>query len=205
MRRIWLSAALLALIGVFTVGAIAIAHGGGKRNGLKANLSGYQETPSLSTPATGRFKAKVNGDQINYKLSYSGFTTPVLFAHIHFAQFGVDGGVAAFLCGGGGKPACPQGSGEVSGTIVASDVVGPANQGIAPGEIAELIAAMRAGFTYANVHSEAYPDGEIRGQIGGKHFGFGKFGKFGKKNGFGNGDHGKKGDDEGNGRHGDDD
>ena len=45
----------------------------------------------------------------------------MLFAHIHFAQEGVNGGVAAFLCGGDGKPACPQGSGTVTGTIVADE------------------------------------------------------------------------------------
>ena len=27
-----------------------------------------------------------------------------LFAHVHFAQRGVNGGVSFFLCGGGGKP-----------------------------------------------------------------------------------------------------
>jgi hypothetical protein len=189
MRRIWLSAALAALIALFAAGTIAIAGGGGKR-ALKASLSGYQETPSISSPATGRFKAKINGDQIAYKLSYSGFTSTVTAAHIHFAQFGVPGGIAAFLCGGGGKPPCPQ-SGEISGTITATDVVGPADQGIAPGEIVELIAAMRAGFTYVNVHTAAQPSGEIRGQIGSGRFGFGKkhgFGRFG-----GEGDHGNKG------------
>src|SRR5215218_10639589 len=103
MRKLWLSAALAALVLVGAVAAVAIAGGGGKKHGLRAHLSGYQETPSLSTPATGRFKAKINGDTITYKLSYSGFPTPVTAAHIHFAQFGVDGGVAAFLCGGGGK------------------------------------------------------------------------------------------------------
>ena len=187
MRKLWLGAALGALVMVIAVAAVAFAGGGGGKHGFKAHLSGYQETPSISTPATGRFKAKVNGSQIDYKLSYSGFETPVMAAHIHLGQFGVDGGVSAFLCGGGGKPACPA-SGEVTGTIVASDVVGPAAQGIAAGEIDELIAAMRHGVTYVNIHTDAYPDGEIRGQIGGggHHFGFGKKGGHGD---WGKGDH----------------
>ena len=196
MRKIWLGAAVGALLLVFAVGAVAIAGGGGKRNGaLKAHLSGYQEVPSISTPAFGKFKAKiVNDTQIDYKLSYTGLEGPVRFAHIHFAQKGVNGEVAAFLCGGGSKPACPQ-SGEVTGTIVASDVVGPADQGIAAGEIAELIAAMRAGATYANVHSDAWPNGEIRGQIGKGH---GFFGKRGFEKDRSNGDRGGNG-----GKHGD--
>lgn len=185
MRKLWLSAALGAVVLVFAVVAVAMAGGGGGRGGgggLKAHLDGYQEVPSISTAATGRFKAKVNGSQIDYKLSYSGFDTAVKFAHIHFGQFGVDGGVAAFLCGGGSKPACPP-SGEVTGTITASDVVGPAAQGIAPGEIDELIAAMRHGVTYANIHTDAFGDGEIRGQIGGRgdHGGFGQKGRHGDR------------------------
>ena len=185
MRKLWWFAALGTLLLVFGIGAVAIAGGGGKRNGgLKAHLSGYQEVPSVSTAAQGRFKAKVNGSRIDYKLSYTGLEGPVRFAHIHFAQKGVNGGVVAFLCGGGGKPACPQ-SGEVTGTIVAADVIALADQGIAAGEIDELIAAMRHGATYANVHSDAFPNGEIRGQIRGKFRGdFGKRGNgFGKKNG----------------------
>ena len=73
----------------------------------------------------------------------------------------------AFLCGGGGKPACPATGGTVTGAIRAADGIGPAGQGIAAGEFAELVRAMRAGKTYANVHtSPTYAGGEIRGQIG---------------------------------------
>ena len=39
------------------------------------------------------------------------------------------GGVSAFLCGGGGKPACA--GGVATGEIVAANVLGPAAQGIA--------------------------------------------------------------------------
>ena len=53
----------------------------------------------------------------------------------------------------------------MTGTILPSDVVGPAGQGIAAGEFAELVRAIRNGATYANVHSEMFPGGEIRGNI----------------------------------------
>ena len=46
-------------------------------------------------------------------------------------------------------------------------MVGPAGQGLAPGEFDELVRAMRAGATYANVHTTLVPGGEIRGQIDG--------------------------------------
>ena len=53
----------------------------------------------------------------------------------------------------------------MTGTVVPADVIGPAGQGIAAGEFDELVAAIRAGRTYANVHSTKFPPGEIRGQI----------------------------------------
>lgn len=134
---------------------------------LRARLRGFEETPAVSTAASGRFRGEITGGGtvIEFELSYSGLEANALFAHIHFGQRGVAGGVSAFLCGGGGKPACPTLSGTVTGTIVAADVIGPAGQGIAAGELAELVRAIRAGVTYANVHSTKFPGGEIRGQI----------------------------------------
>jgi hypothetical protein len=49
--------------------------------------------------------------------------------------------------------------------IVASSILGPAGQGLSAGEFDELVAAMRRGVTYVNVHSSTWPGGEIRGQL----------------------------------------
>jgi hypothetical protein len=170
----------LALI-LASVGAAD--HGKGKKNGksrsVEAKLSSYQEVPSVSSlTARGKIKLKIrNSTSIDFKLSYSGLSSDAQQAHIHFGQWGVNGGVSAFLCGGGTKPACLAGTSgtkvTVEGTIVAADVLqtnvpgtNPAqSQGIAPGEIAELIAAIKAGVTYANVHTMLFPGGEIRGQL----------------------------------------
>ncbi len=74
--------------------------------------------------------------------------------------------MSAFFCNGGGQPACPlTTTGEISGVITAANVVGPAGQGIAAGEFAELVRAIRNGATYANVHTANFPPGEIRGNI----------------------------------------
>jgi hypothetical protein len=137
---------------------------GDSNSEFRASLNGYLETPSISTTARGSFRATISGSTITYRLTFSDLTSPTLFSHIHFARPDVAGGVVAFLCGGGSKPACPA-SGTVTGTIVPSDVVGPAGQGIAGGEFAELVRAMRNGATYVNVHSEMFPTGEIRGNI----------------------------------------
>jgi hypothetical protein len=82
----------------------------------------------------------------------------------------VNGGISVFLCsnlgnGPAGTQPCPPAPATIKGVAMAADVVGPAAQGIAPGELGELIAAMRAGLTYANVHSKMFPNGEIRAQL----------------------------------------
>jgi hypothetical protein len=180
VRKLWLGAGIGALVLAFGIATVATAGGGDRdgrdgdghdgKQGLRAKLKGAHEVPAVSTVARGRFKADIRGEEIHYRLSYSGLEAPVRFAHIHFAQEDVNGAFVAFLCGGGGKPACPQ-SGEVSGVITPADVLdtsGPPNQGIAAGEFGELVAAIKRELTYANVHSDKFPQGEIRGQIEGR-------------------------------------
>jgi len=128
---------------------------------------GYEEVPAVSSPGSGRFEAKLDANEttLSYELAYADLQGTASAAHIHLGQKGVAGGVSAFLCGGGGKPACPTTTGTVGGTITAANIIGPTGQGISAGEFGELIEAMRAGVTYANVHSSTQPGGEIRGQI----------------------------------------
>ncbi len=138
----------------------------------KAFLTGYNEDPLVvSTPGRGFFRASVDEDdqEIRYSLSYGGLPTAVGQAHIHFGGHSQSGGISAFLCanpGSGpvGTQACPA-SGTITGTIRPADVIGPAGQGIAAGEFDELVSAIEAGAAYVNVHSSAYPGGEIRGQL----------------------------------------
>ncbi len=56
--------------------------------------------------------------------------------------------------------------GKVEGTITPAQVLAQAAQGIEAGAFAELVRAIRAGATYANVHTALYPPGEVRGQVG---------------------------------------
>ena len=157
---------VLALLVVASVGSIQASASGGKN--FSASLTGYEETPTLSVAGTGSFSARLSGDgtSISYSLTYSDLTGPALFAHIHLGMPAIAGGVIAFLCGGGGQDPCPGAAGTVTGTIEAANVVGPEGQGIAAGEFAELVAAMQFGATYVNVHTDAFPNGELRGQIG---------------------------------------
>ncbi len=162
---------------VFAVAALMLAGlaiAGSHTKNFKASLDGYHETSlSLSTAGTGSFRARLNhdGDQLTYELQYSGLEGGnILFAHVHLGQIGTTGGVMFFLCGGGGRPACPAAPATVTGTVSASDIIGPSGQGVAPGEFEEAIEAMRNGSAYANVHTATYPSGEIRGQINEEQF-----------------------------------
>jgi CHRD domain len=166
--------AILAL-----VSSVVAADDGGKNRFASNRMNGYQETATqpaaagggtgaISTTGTGSFTAVLTGDgtTIRYTLSYEALEGGnVLFAHIHFGRRGVNGGVIAFLCGGGTKPApCPA-SGTVTGEIGAADIQGPTNQGIEATQFDEAVRALRAGAVYANVHTARWPGGEIRGQV----------------------------------------
>jgi len=160
--------AVLVLVGA----SFAVANDHGSKTGVMGErLIGYNEVPPISTTAKGSFTGRIDpvAKTLTYTLTYSGLSSNALFAHIHFGQKGVAGGISAFLCGGGGKPACPATAGTVTGTIAAADVLttmaGTVNQGIAAGEFDEFVRAIKAHATYANVHSTSFPGGEIRAQL----------------------------------------
>ena len=176
---------IAAVIGVIGVGSYAIA-GGGSKNFKGSPLNGYEENPDISTVATGSFEARLSDDgtSLHYKLSYSGLEGNVQQSHVHFGKPAVNGGISFFLCSNlpnppAGTPACPGTTeGTVEGDIEAADVIGPgatvtppsAGQGIEPGNLAEILAAMRAGHAYANVHTTKWPGGEIRAQLNNRSF-----------------------------------
>ena len=172
----------LSIITALALAFAAPAAFGDGNDKIRARLTGYQEAPSVSTVAGGRLEVDIHrdGNAFDWELSYSGLQGSVQQAHIHFAQKSVNGAIVVWLCGTGapgtalagpaGTPTCPQ-SGTVSGTAMNGNVFpGSATQQLTTGEataIEEVIAAMRAGVAYANVHTTISPGGEIRGQIGG--------------------------------------
>lgn len=162
---------LVAAIVVFAIlgfAALPSSAGDRKSNSLKADLDGLGEVPAISSTGTGELRVRIANDDssFDFELNYEGLEgTTTSASHIHLGQKSVIGGVSVFLCGGGGRPPCTPTAGTFTGTVNASDVIGPAAQGIAAGEFAELLHAMRKGATYVNVHTDKHPGGEIRGQI----------------------------------------
>jgi hypothetical protein len=168
-RRLQLTAVVVVIAVLGVVGA-ALATGG---RSIHEKLTGYQEQPlALSTTGNGKFELSSNRfkDEFTYELSYSDLEGTVTQAHIHFGAENQAAGISVFLCsnlgnGPAGTQPCPPAPATITGTIKPADVIGPAGQGIGPGEFDELVAALKAGVTYVNVHSTKYPGGEIRAQL----------------------------------------
>jgi len=134
---------------------------------LRATLNGAQTVPTVLTPGTGEFRAFIDSSQlIRYELRYSDLIGgSVGFISIHFGQPGVNGGFITILCGVN-EPPCPS-SGNLQGSIAASDIRGPASQGVPTGDIAAAIRALQSGNSYVVIRTDRFspPAGEIRGQI----------------------------------------
>ena len=165
-------------------------------NSFRANLAGFEELhgPTLGIGAvftTGSGEIRLQIDErrreIQYELDYefpNAGDTPVVGvqfvnqAHLHFGQQHTTGGITVWLCQSADTPApaavaadtpvCPSPSGAVSGTIRPQHVLALAGQGLPGGEAGfdALLAALRAKAVYANVHTDRFPPGEIRAQLG---------------------------------------
>jgi len=163
-----------------TATALAFTPAFADNDEIRANLMGFQEVPVVSTVGTGRLSARISKDEqsIDWELSYSGMQGTVTQSHIHVGQRSVNGGIVLWFCGTtlnvpgvtntpgpAGTQVCTSPSGNFSGTFTAANVQTVATQQIGPNELNEVIAAIRAGVAYANVHTLISPGGEIRGQI----------------------------------------
>jgi CHRD domain len=166
---------LLGLIGVFGVAAMAFAdHGNDGKRSFFTQLDGWAEVPSQVTTGNGSFRLRIVSPVLwEFTLRYQQLEGPVTQAHIHVGSHHENGGVSAWLCGPGAdteKTCPPAANGELTSTITPADVTGPPGQGVEPGNMADLLRAIRAGETYANVHTDPRATGgEIRGQLADRH------------------------------------
>ena len=160
------------LISMLALALLALAPSAQAGDNFVATLSGDQEVPPRDTQAVGvaTFKLREDGAALRFKVSVANLDNAVA-AHIHCGAVGVNGpvGVTLFM----GAPA----GGRVNGTLAEGTITAP-DPGNACGwtELAAVLAAMGAGDTYVNVHTNDgvappntgpgdFPGGEIRGQI----------------------------------------
>lgn len=170
---------------ILVMAALSLTAASGSANDderrLRADLTGYEEVPVVNTVASGEFRARISrdGESIDYELRYRGLQGTVSQAHIHVAQLSVNGSIVIWLCETEGQfldptklaPKCPPGQATeavVTGKITAANVIAGSmpNQQLNANDLASVIAAIRAGAAYANVHTLPLSGGgEIRGQI----------------------------------------
>jgi hypothetical protein len=138
-----------------------------------AQLSGANENPANASPGTG-FAIVTIDDVLNtmrVQEFFSGLIGTTTASHIHCcAPEGSNVGVATQLPS---FPAFPTGvtSGTYDNTfdMTLTSSFGAsflaANGGTADSAFDALIAGLNAGDAYLNIHTTAYPGGEIRGQL----------------------------------------
>lgn len=129
-----------------------------------ATQSGDEEVPPVETDGRGTavFSLSSDGSELGFKLITSD-VADITQSHIHFGAAGSNGPVVVFLFG-----IVPEGvtsTGILSqGVITEADLI--ERPGIGFGAtMPELVAAMRTGGAYVNVHTLAWPGGEVRGQV----------------------------------------
>jgi hypothetical protein len=121
-----------------------------------AVLSGRQEVPPAVSTGTGTATIDIatNRQQITVTVEVTGLTG-ITEAHLHFGAPGVDGPIIFPL-------ATTAFASPLTVTLTEADFL-PADN-VATFEAALL--AIERGNMYVNVHTAAFPNGEIRGQVG---------------------------------------
>jgi hypothetical protein len=162
---------VLLLFALLTMGA-STAAARGSRDTFRATLSGQEEVPPVDTQASGQaqFQLSSDGATLHFRVVVRNIVD-VTQAHIHCGPVGANGPVVAFLYPDAPPPQLIPGpfSGLLaSGALTDASIVPQPDSPVCPGGVAtldDLMAHMRSGNTYVNVHTVAYPGGEIRGQI----------------------------------------
>jgi CHRD domain len=147
-RRVLFITAALGLVGLLTVAAPALGQG----RPFQTTLTGAAEVPGPGDPdASGAAVITLNQGlgEVCFDLNWAGIDGAVTAAHIHVGSAGVAGPVVV-----------PLFAGAFAGTDSASACV--------LGVSEELIKAIRhdPDNYYVNVHSDVFPAGAIRGQLG---------------------------------------
>jgi hypothetical protein len=153
-----LSAILMTIVAAYGSIDLVFAQGPPK---FTINLTGSEEVPPVQTNATGTAEISafdISSDSISYGINATNISG-VTAAHTHLGKQGENGPIVATFF----KYVGPRPINEVmeGGTITADDLEGP----LKGKPLSELAVAGANGSLYINIHTEQYPNGEIRGQI----------------------------------------
>ena len=126
-------------------------------------MSGANETPATASPAIGKMDVFYSKETriLTYTVTWSGLTDSVLLMHIHgLAPLGFPAGVVQNIV----TPSngiYPQ---KTSGKFTYAKTGTITNNVLVDGSVIKE-ADLLNGMYYMNIHTNTYPNGEIRGQI----------------------------------------
>jgi hypothetical protein len=155
------------LCAAVAIGAGTVAVAGGMEWKAKPMI-GANEVPPNASAAEARANFELEDGVITYKLRVRRPIDDAFMAHIHLGPAGSNGPIVVWLYGTP-PPSNPAnvptdfGKGDLiaRGTIDAGDLVGP----LAGRPLRDLIDALNSGAAYVNVHTSAFPGGEVRAQV----------------------------------------
>jgi hypothetical protein len=124
---------------------------------FRATLTGAEEVPPVESRARGRISVFARLRSLEYSLVLSN-AREVVAAHIHCGQLGENGPIGVTLYASG--PVTVNGT-YAHGPILAPDINNDCNWK----NVGDIVQAAVSGNAYVNVHTDAHPRGEIRGQL----------------------------------------
>lgn len=115
---------------------------------FETQLSGQNQVPAVDTQGTGTadFSYNPGTHRLNWTITYSGLSGPVMAAHIHSGAAGANGKVLLPLT----KKGATDNPSPIKGHATLTD---------------DQAKEIMSGNTYVNVHTDMHKSGEIRGQI----------------------------------------
>jgi hypothetical protein len=131
----------------------------GNETTLKAaRLSGRQEVPPNASAGTADATVVIDPSRmiVTVTVNFTGLVDTT-DAHIHVGGVGQDGPIILPLASGGFTS-------PLVVSVTQDDFTPQTGQGVAT--FADALNAIQQGRTYVNLHTTAFPEGEIRGQVG---------------------------------------
>ena len=128
-------------------------------NTFSTPLTGMEEVPPVNTNSTGIALFELINNNINFKLNVTNLDN-IKAAHIHLGEFGQNGDIVVTLFQSATPTDVMNGT-LVEGKVAVGDLEGP----LKGKTINDLVQLINNTQTYVNIHTEQYPNGEIRGQI----------------------------------------
>jgi hypothetical protein len=123
-----------------------------------APMSGDEEVPPVDTQATGVAKFKLRDEGLVFKVNVANIED-VVASHIHCGAVGVNGPIGVTLF----ATLDPV---SVNGTLAKGVITAPDEDNACEWtDLDAVVTALESGDTYVNVHTDANPGGEIRGQV----------------------------------------